>query len=216
MKCSGQLLLTTWWEEHTLLSGISNKNVGKLQLKIVSVQVIHTGFTDKSKEKNRIIDEDKWCATSDIAGSLGFSCGACHWTQREGMNVQCTSVKSVLGLFTSKQEHLHLCSKKLLKSEMIKASSQEPEQVTKPGFPVATHKPNSSCFCIWTKHVESYQTSQHVGDLFLTTGALLMRNLFLHAKQLNCIATGRFCNVWESKSIRIPGMIAESGMADSL
>lgn len=68
-------------------------------------------------------------------------------------------------------------------------------------FPVATHKPNSSCFCIWTKQGKSYQTSQHVGDVFLTAGALLMRNLFLHAKQLNCIATGRFCNVWGSNSI---------------
>ena len=91
--------------------------------------------------------------------------------------------------------------KKLLKSEMIKASSQEPEQVTKPGFPVATHKPNSTCFRMWTKQGKSYQTSQHVGDLFLTAGALLVRNLFLHAIQLNCIATGRFCNVWGSKSI---------------
>jgi len=30
--------------------------------------------------------------------------------------------------------------KKLLKSEVIKASSQQPEQVTKAGFPVATTK----------------------------------------------------------------------------
>jgi hypothetical protein len=41
--------------------------------------------------------------------------------------------------------------KKLLKSEMIKASSQEPQQVTKPGFPVATHKQSRSCFHIWRK-----------------------------------------------------------------
>jgi len=42
VKCSGQLLVTMWWGEHTLLSGFLNKNVGKPQLKIVSVQVIPT------------------------------------------------------------------------------------------------------------------------------------------------------------------------------
>jgi len=84
---------------------------------------------------------------------------------------------------------------------MIKASSQQPKQVTKPGYPVAAHKPNSSCFHIWTKQGTSYQTLQHVGDHFLTAGALFMRNLFLHAKWLNCIVTGKFCNVWANKSI---------------
>jgi uncharacterized Rossmann fold enzyme len=42
---------------HTL-SGFLNENVGKLQMKIVSVHS-YIGFTDKTKEKNRIIDEDR-------------------------------------------------------------------------------------------------------------------------------------------------------------
>jgi hypothetical protein len=40
MKCSKELSITITWREHRLLSGFLDSNVGKLRLKIVSVQVV--------------------------------------------------------------------------------------------------------------------------------------------------------------------------------
>lgn len=56
------------------------------------------------------------------------------------MTMQCISCAWVAHKWAGAQVFVF---KNLLKSEMIKASSQEPEQVTKPGFPIATHKPTA-------------------------------------------------------------------------
>jgi hypothetical protein len=39
IKCSRQLSMTVPWEEHRLLNGFLNSNVGKFQMKIVSIQI---------------------------------------------------------------------------------------------------------------------------------------------------------------------------------
>jgi hypothetical protein len=59
IKYSKQLLVTMTREEQRLLSDILDSNVGKIRLKIVSVQVFLTGVTDENIEKvHKIVNED--------------------------------------------------------------------------------------------------------------------------------------------------------------
>jgi hypothetical protein len=44
-----------------------------------------------------------------------------------------------------------------------------------------------------------FEHQEQVGDTFLTARELIIRNLFLQAKRLTSITTGRFLNVWMSK-----------------
>jgi hypothetical protein len=76
MKCSEQLLVAMPWGEHRLFGRFLHSNVGKLQLKIVSAQVVPSQVTHNNVEKVcKIINEDCQSTILEITGRLGLSYG---------------------------------------------------------------------------------------------------------------------------------------------
>jgi hypothetical protein len=105
MKCSKQLSMTMSREKHRRLSVFLDSNMGKFQLKTVSVQRPFTGHIDENmKEVRKIVNKDQQSPISEIAATLHLSQGTCQQILMENLNMEQISMKFVPRLFTNKQK----------------------------------------------------------------------------------------------------------------
>jgi hypothetical protein len=127
-----------------------------------------------------------------------WTCG----TSPQSLCLGCSVMNRSSGMCSSA-----ICQELSDKSQMNKTFSFGSYQKTKPGFTVATQKPNSSTLSgkadslhTQRQRGKSCETSRACWRSFLTVRALFSRNLFLQAKQLTSITTRKFCYIWGSNS----------------